>query len=300
MITPKYLCSGDTVGIIAPARKISEKEIAPFCDLLASWKLKYIFGKHLFGTCNQYSGTDKERAADLQEMLENTEIKAIFCARGGYGTIRIIRHTDFTSFEKAPKWIAGFSDITVLHSYINYFLGTESLHSMMPLNYKPGVSDNASDSLRKALFGEKSRIHISSNKNNRFGEFTGEITGGNLSLLYSLNGTNLFPDMRQKILFIEETDEYFYHIDRMMQNFLHSGVFNKIGGLIVGSFNGIHDNDIPFGSNHYEIISETIEKYDFPVVFDFPAGHIPNNMTLILGREMQLTADEQGGRLETS
>ena len=299
MIIPKYLQPGDTIGIIAPARKISEKEIYPFYELISSWKLNYINGKHLFGEYNQYSGTDEERAADFQDMLENPEVRAIICARGGYGTIRILRHIDFSGFERDRKWLAGFSDITVLHSYFNNFLGTESLHSLMPLNYKPGINDNAAESLRKALFGEKNDFSTELNKYNRYGCFTGEITGGNLSILSSLNGTNLFPDMKKKILFIEEVDEYLYHIDRMMQNFLYSGVFNKIGGLIVGAFSDLSDNDIPFGSNHYELIYETIEKYEFPVIFDFPSGHINNNMTLIFGREMQLMVDENGGMLKT-
>lgn len=297
MITPKYLQPGDTVGIIAPAGKISEKEIAPFYELLDSWGLRYVTGKHLFGAFHQYSGTDEERARDLQEMIENPGVRAVICARGGYGTVRTIKHTDFTNFEKDPKWFAGFSDITVLHTYLNNFLGTESLHSLMPLKYIPGENDLAAESLRKALFGEKMEYRIPSGEYNRPGKFTGELTGGNLSVLCGLNGTYLFPDMKNKILFIEEVDEYLYHIDRMIQNFIHSGVFNKIGGLIVGAFSKIRDNDIPFGSDYYQIISETVEKYDFPVLFDFPAGHISGNMTLIFGREMQLMVDESGGKL---
>lgn len=177
-------------------------------------------------------------------------------------------------------------------------MGTETLHSIMPLKYKPGESDTSAESLRKALFGEKQEFKTNPNKFNQPGKFTGELTGGNLSLLYSMNGTSLFPDMRNKILFIEETDEYLYHIDRMIQNLQHSAVFNKIGGLVVGAFNNLHDNDPPFGQNFYEIIHETVSKYEFPVVFDFPAGHISVNMTLILGRKMQLKADRNGGELK--
>jgi muramoyltetrapeptide carboxypeptidase len=298
MTTPKYLQAGDTVGLIATARKINENEIAPFYSLLESWKLKYIKGKHLFGSHNQFSGTEVERAADLQEMIENPAVRAIICVRGGYGTIRIIRHVDFTHFEKDPKWIAGFSDVTALHAYLNNYLGTESLHSIMPVNYKPGENDNAAETLRKALFGEPYELTTPPNKYNRFGKFQGEITGGNLSLLYSINGSNLFPDMKNKILFIEDIDEYLYHIDRMMQNLTHSGVFHKIGGLMVGAFTNLRDNEIPYGSDFYEIISETVEKFDFPLVFDFPAGHISQNNTLIFGREMQLRVDKNGGKLK--
>ena len=293
MITPPYLRSGDTVGIVAPARKISEEEMAPFLDLLKSWGLNYKLGKNLYGDHFQYSGTDIERGSDFQQMLDDPDVKAIVCARGGYGSIRIIRQIDFTGFQKNPKWIAGFSDITVLHAYINKFLGTESLHSMMPLKFIPGEMDAAALSLKNALFGNRLSYRLDANKNNKPGEIKAELTGGNLSLLYSLNGTNFFPDIRNKILFVEDVDEYLYHIDRMMQNLQHSGVFGVTKGLVAGAFTDLKDNDIPFGSDIYAIILDTVEKFDFPVCFDFPAGHISNNMTLILGREVQLRISEE-------
>ncbi len=300
MITPPYLKQGDTVGIVAPARSIRKEEITPFLELLVSWGLKYKTGKYLFGHSHQFSGTDKERASDLQEMINDPGIRAIICARGGYGTIRIIPYIDFSGFEKDPKWITGFSDITVLHSYVNKFPGTESLHSIMPVQYKPGNNDKAAMSLRKVLFGENPEFKIDPCDLNRDGFFTGELTGGNLSLLYSLNGTSFFPDMKNKILLIEEVDEYLYHIDRILQNFIHSGVFNKTGGLIVGAFTGMRDNKIPYGYDVYEIISEAVKNFDFPVCFNFPSGHISDNMTLILGREVQLSIKGNSVSVKTS
>jgi muramoyltetrapeptide carboxypeptidase len=293
MITPPYLIPGDTVGIVAPARKVSRVEIAAFVNLLESWGLKYKFGKNLFGEKDQYSGSDEERAADFNDMLADPQVKAIIAGRGGYGSLRTLRLIDFSKFEKNPKWIAGFSDITVFHSYLNHYLNTESLHCLMPLNYKPGNTDieNSSESLRKALFGEKLEYFIPSFPGNRMGGANAELTGGNLSILYSLNGTGYYPEMRSKILFIEDIDEYYYHIDRMMMNLLLSGSLNNIKALVVGGFTDLKDNTVPFGKNHIEIISEIVEKFKFPVAFSFPAGHQNENRTLIFGRKMQLKVE---------
>ncbi len=293
MITPPYLLPGDTVGIIAPARKIDRSEISDFLALLESWGLSYAFGKNLFGDCNQYSGSDSERAADLRDMLADPKIKAIFAARGGYGSLRTLRLTDFSGFEKRPKWIAGFSDITAFHVYVNHYLNTESLHSLMPFNYRkgePGAEEGA-ESLRKALFGEKLEYRFSSHPLNRMGAAGAEMTGGNLSILYSMNGTCFFPDLRGKILFIEDIDEYLYHIDRMMQNLLISGALNNLKGLVIGEFSDLKDNTVPFGRSYEEIISEAVKKFRFPVTFSCPSGHIKRNLTLIFGRQMQLSAE---------
>jgi muramoyltetrapeptide carboxypeptidase len=293
MITPPYLKPGDTIGIVAPARKVSREEVSAFTNLLEAWGLKYKFGKNLFGEDNQYSGSDEERAADFRDMLDDPKVRAIISARGGYGSLRTLRLIDFSRFEKDPKWICGFSDITVFHSYLSRFLNTESLHCLMPINYKPGdkeIEDSA-ESLRKALFGEKLEYHFPSHPSNREGNAIAELTGGNLSILCSLNGTGFFPDMRGKILFIEDIDEYLYHIDRMMLNLLLSGSFNNIKGLIVGGFTDIKDNSIPFGKNYDEIVSEIVEKFNFPVSFSFPSGHQNSNRTLIFGRPVQLKVE---------
>lgn len=294
MITPRYLKPGDTVGIIAPARKIKMNEISAFVKLLESWDIKVRFGKNLFNELNQFSGSDETRAADFQDMLNDNQIRAVISARGGYGSLRALRLLDFSNFERDPKWIVGFSDITIFHSFINKYLNTESIHSMMPVNYDPAVKESidSAETLRKALFGEKLIYSLSASMFNRAGRAEAEIAGGNLSVLYSLSGTGFFPDVRGKILFIEDVDEYLYHIDRMMLNLLMSGSLNKIAGLLVGGFTEIKDNNIPFGKNYDEIISDIIKKFSFPTAFLFPAGHQKENKTLILGRKVQLKVEK--------
>ncbi len=292
MITPEYLKPGDTVGIIAPAKKTGEAGISSFISQCEAWGLRCRTGKHLFGSYHQFSGTDEERAADLQEMIDDDSIRAIICARGGYGSLRALLRTDFTNLARKPKWVAGFSDITVLHSYINKFLGIETLHSMMPVNFEEEYDRESAESLRRALFGEKLEYRFSSHPLNALGNARGELTGGNLSMLISLNGTTFFPDMRNRILFIEDVDEYLYHIDRMILNLMQSGVFNRIRALVAGSFTKMNDNEIPFGKNAEEIIAGIIQKYRVPVCFNFPAGHQLKNKTLILGREIRLRVNE--------
>lgn len=299
MITPPYLKKGDKVGIIAPARKIKQEEVQDFTRLLESWGLKWKYGKYLFGASNQYSGTDEERAADFTAMLRDPEIRAIFTARGGYGSLRTLRFTDFSEFEKDPKWITGFSDITVFHSYINTFLNTESLHCMMPLNYIKSdlLSEKSAESIRKALFGEYLEYTFTSGLDSRAGEISAELTGGNLSVLYSLNGTGFFPDFKNKVIFLEDIDEYLYHIDRMMLNLLVSGSLRKIKGLIAGGFTGIKDNEIPFGKDCIEIISESVKDKSIPIAFSFPAGHQKENLALIFGRQVQLRVEKENSVL---
>ncbi|MBE0654695.1 MAG: LD-carboxypeptidase [Bacteroidales bacterium] len=292
MITPPYLEKGDTVGIIAPARKITKAEIEGFLQILRLWDLKWKTGEHLFGEHFVFSGSDEERASDLQAMIDDKDVKAIFCARGGYGSVRTLQQADFSSFEKNPKWLVGFSDITVLHSYINKFTGVETIHGMMPFHFKPDSDAESIESLRKALFGDPLSYEFPSHELNIEGSVEGELVGGNLSLLCSLNGTILFPDLKNKILFIEEVDEYLYNIDRMMMNLSLGGAFNRARALVVGSFTGIKDNDEPFGRNEYEIISEISDHYNIPVCFNFPAGHGFRNNALIFGRKMQLRVEE--------
>ena len=293
MLTPKYLTSGDTIGIVAPARKVKQEEISSFLTLLESWGLKYRFGENTFKEENQYSASDEDRAKDFQGMLDDPSIRAIISTRGGYGSLRTLRHLDFSGFEKDPKWVVGFSDITIFHSFINKYLNTESIHSMMAFNYNPEIKEtvDSAASLKKALFGEKLEYTFKSNSLNRNGSASAELAGGNLSVLYSLSGTGFFPDVRGKILFVEDIDEYLYHIDRMMLNLLMGGSLNKIRGILAGGFTDIKDNTIPFGKNPEEIISEIVHKFPYPVAFSFPAGHQSENKTLILGRKMQLTVE---------
>jgi muramoyltetrapeptide carboxypeptidase len=288
MITPPYLISGDKIAIIASARKVNPAEMDIAINTFRSWGLHVVIGPHLFGERNQYSGTDEERAADLQKMLDDKEIKAIICARGGYGTVRIIDSLDFSTFEQHPKWIVGYSDITVLHSHIQTQFGIETLHAIMPINFPDEGTEAAIDSLRKALFGETLEYNIGSHPLNKTGNVTGVLTGGNLSILYSLAGTPSDIQTQDKILFIEDLDEYLYHIDRMMMNLKRSGKLSGIKGLIVGGLTKMNDNTVPFGKQAEQIIAEYAQDAGISICFNFPAGHIADNRALIIGREVQL------------
>jgi muramoyltetrapeptide carboxypeptidase len=289
MTTPTYLRKGDKIGIVACARKISEEELEGAVSILRSWGLEVIFGGNLFKSEHQFSGSDKERAEDLQQMLDDNSVKAVISARGGYGTVRIIDKIDFTGFRKKPKWIIGYSDITVLHSHIHNF-GIETLHATMPINFTKNAE--ATESLRKALFGEEPSYEVGSHSLNRTGDARGELIGGNLSLLYALSGSVSDIDTSGKILFIEDLDEYLYHVDRMMINLKRSGKLDKLSGLIVGGMSEMKDNLVPFGKTAEEIIIDAVKEYDYPVCFNFPAGHIDRNMAMILGRGIELKVQD--------
>jgi muramoyltetrapeptide carboxypeptidase len=290
MITPSYLKQGDKIGIVATARKISIEEIQPALDILNSWGLEVVLSKNLFNADNQYSGTDSQRAEDLQSMLNDTSIKAIISARGGYGTIRIIDKLDFTTFKKHPKWIIGYSDITVLHSHIHNF-GIETIHATMPINFTK--NNEATESLRKTLFGETTNYQIESHPLNKNGIAEGQLIGGNLSLLYALSNSVSDIDTTGKILFIEDLDEYLYHIDRMMMQLKRAGKLNNLAGLIVGGMTDMKDNTIPFGKSAEQIIADTVKEFNYPVCFNFPAGHIDKNLAIYFGRKIKLNIQEK-------
>ncbi|MBI2968822.1 MAG: LD-carboxypeptidase [Bacteroidetes bacterium] len=290
MRTPPVLTKGDKIAIVAPARKISLKEIKHAFRILEKWGFDVVPGKHLFGSCRQYSGTDEQRAADFQRAMDNPEIKAILCARGGYGCIRIIDRLDFSSFRRNPKWIIGFSDITALHSHIHTNYRIETLHAPMGINI--GIGTESVDAVRrimKVITGNPLRYSVKSHPLNRKGSATGELTGGNLSVLYSLRGTRSEIKTKGKILFLEDLDEYLYHIDRMMMNLKRGGMLENIAGLVIGTFTKMKDNKVPFGKTAYEIIADTIAEYNYPICFGFPAGHIKNNNPLIMGRKVHLS-----------
>jgi len=291
MISPKLLKSGDTVAIVSTARKVSKKELVHAIEIMKSWGLKVILGKSIEAEDNQFAGNDSLRKSDFQEALDNPQVKAIWCAKGGYGTVRIIDQLDFTEFNKHPKWIIGYSDITVLHSHIHN-LGIETLHAQMPVGIETKTEASRA-SIKKVLFEKEYTIAIPSEKINRIGKATGELVGGNLSILYSLCGSPSAINTDGKILFIEDLDEYLYHIDRMLQNLKRNGMFKNLKGLIVGGMTEMNDNDIPFGKTVYEMILEICEGYDFPIVFNFPAGHIEDNRALIMGREVILEVNNK-------
>ena len=285
MQQPSFLKKVDKIGIIAPARKISREEIQPAIDIFTAWGLEVVLSKNLFNADNQFSGTDNERADDLQTMLDDNSIKAIISARGGYGTVRVIDKIDFTNFRKNPKWIIGYSDITVLHAHVNNF-GIETLHATMPINFTKNAE--ATETLRKALFGEQVTYEVESHLLNRKGEAEAELIGGNLSLIYGLTGSVSDIDTKGKILFIEDLDEYLYHVDRMMLNLKRSGKLNHLAGLVIGGMTDMKDNTIPFGKTAEEIIIEAVKEYDYPVCFNFPAGHVEKNLSLYFGRKIRL------------
>ncbi|NLN73959.1 MAG: LD-carboxypeptidase [Bacteroidales bacterium] len=292
MIKPKYLSKGSTIAIVSTARKLSLKEVEPAISFLENEGFNVILGENLFEDFNQFAGDDNQRAADLQSAMDNIEVDAILCARGGYGTVRIIDKIDFTNFKKNPKWICGYSDVTVLHSHIHN-LGIETLHATMPLNFpENGDVNRAMETLINSLKGESSDYVFKPEKLSKQGEVEAEICGGNLSILYSLMGSSSEIDTEGKILFIEDLDEYLYHIDRMMMNLKRAGKLDKLSALIVGGMNDMNDNKVPFGKSAYEIIWDTVKDYNYPVCFGFPAGHIEDNFAIKMGAKAVLKISE--------
>jgi len=281
MIIPEKLVVGDKIGIISTARKITIEELKPPIKTLESWGLKVVLGANLFQEDDQFSGTVDQRTNDLQIMIDDNSIKAILCARGGYGTVQIIDAINFTNLKKNSKWIVGYSDATVLHSHLNN-LGMASLHATMPINFE-GNTNESLWSLKNALFGNLNNVECKAHPLNKFGKIEGDVVGGNLSILYSLLGSSSDIDTIGKILFIEDLDEYLYHIDRMMMNLKRNGIFGNLKGLIIGGMSDMNDNSIPFGKTAEQIILDYTKGYDFPICFGFPAGHLADNRCLILG-----------------
>jgi len=289
MNPPKTLQKGATVGIVSTARKISISEIEAAIELLHSWDLKVVLGTTIELEDHQFAGDDMTRTLNFQQFMDDDGIDAIWCARGGYGTIRIIDQLDFSRFVRQPKWIIGYSDVTVLHSK-GQQLGFETLHATMPINVAKN-SAAALESLRDVLFGEQLHYTIPAIDANKKGTATGEVIGGNVSMLYSMLGSDLSLNTDGKILFLEDLDEYLYHVDRMLMNLKRNGYFENLAGLIIGGMADMHDNTIPFGKNAHEIILDVTSAYDFPICFNFPAGHLDDNRALIFGRKATLDVD---------
>jgi len=292
MQKPVNLKQGDKVVILSTARKITEKEIEPAAIVLESWGLVVVYGANLYNEDDQFSGSTAQRTSDFQDALDDLAIKAIVCARGGYGTVKIIDALDFSKFVIQPKWIVGYSDVTVLHNHINQNLSIQTLHATMPINFKTNTP-NSLESLRMALFGEVNDYEFEQHKLNRIGNCEGEVVGGNLSIVYSLTGTSSQIDTKGKILFLEDLDEYIYHIDRMMMNLDRAGILSGLSGLVIGGMSDMNDNTIAFGKTAKEIILETVANYNYPVCFDFPAGHIDDNRALIMGGNAVLNVGQK-------
>ena len=284
MITPSSLSSGSKIALVAPARKVAEDDIAFAVEYVRQRGFVPIYDERLFLSYNQFAGNDEQRASVLQHYLDADDIDAIMCVRGGYGTVRIIDRLDFDKFMQKPKWIVGYSDVTVLHAKMQS-LGIESLHATMPINFQDN-SKQALDTLFDALCGKEIKYDLPQQTLDILSTMQGEVVGGNISVLYSLLGSDIFPDVEGKVLFLEDLDEYLYHIDRMMMAFQRAGIFDKIGGLIIGGLTKMHDNAIPFGMTAEEIISEKTKDKNIPTVFNFPAGHVSDNRAIILGRRV--------------
>lgn len=289
-IKPPYLKKGDKVAITCPAKKLP----APMTDavkLLESWGLEVVLGETVNASFHQFAGDDELRAKDLQRFINDDSIKAIFAARGGYGTVRMIDKVNFNRFAIHPKWLIGFSDITVLHTHLFNNYHTQTIHGQMPVNI-PDASAQSLQTLKMALFGEPIKYHFNSHHLNRTGNAEGVVIGGNLSLLVAVSGSVSDIDYDGKILFIEDVGEYLYSIDRMIRMLDRSGKLKHLKGLLVGGFTEVKDNEIPFGQTVSEIVMDVVGKYNYPVCFDFPAGHIPGNCSVILGSKADLTVDK--------
>lgn len=285
MISPPFLKKGDKIGIVASARKIGRAEFEPSLEIIRSNGFDVVYSTNIFSEDYQFAGSDKIRTKELQQMLDDSSVKAIFFARGGYGSIRIIDKLDFSSFTSSPKWLIGYSDITVFHSHVVRNFGIQTLHASMPVNFQENTK-LALNSLFDVLYGRLPQYEFKSHPINKTGNTEGLLTGGNLSVLYSLLGSNSFPQTEGKILFLEDIDEYLYHIDRMIMGLKRAGVLSNLAGLVVGGMTDMNDNTIPFGKTAEEIIRENVDEFDYPVYFGFPAGHIADNRALIMGRNV--------------
>ncbi len=297
-IRPPYLKAGDIVGIVAPSRKITEPELLPAIRILEKWGLKVKTGANIYSAFNQFAGNDKARTSDFQSMLDDSSVKAIFCARGGYGAARIIDSLDFSCLVNRPKWIIGYSDSTVFHSHLLKNTGVETLHGPMPFNFEKDA--HSLSLLKSALLGEPLSYAIPPHSLNRNGIGRGLLAGGNLSLLYSLASTPSDMEFDDKILFLEDLDEYLYHVDRMMMQLKRAGKLAKLKGLVAGTFTEMKDNAVPFGKTAEQIIVDAVKEYNFPLCFGFPAGHGAKNYPLIMGTEVGLSVSPEGTKLAFS
>jgi len=292
---PPYLQKGDTIGIVAPAGFMPIEKMQTCIETLDSWGYNVHMGATTHSNSeNYFSGTDEERLNDLQQMLDDRSVKAILCARGGYGTSRIIDNISFKKFRKHPKWIIGFSDITVLHAHIFSKYKIASLHAPMAAAFNDGEFDNPYiHSLKDALSGIPSHYECATHAFNKMGEAKGELVGGNLSLLAHLIGTKSDVKTKDRILFLEDVGEYLYNVDRLLLQLKRSGKFDKLAGLIIGGFTESKDTERPFGKSAYDIIYEQVGDYDFPICFGFPVSHDKENYALKIGVEFQLQVQSE-------
>ncbi|WP_233266012.1 LD-carboxypeptidase [Formosa sp. L2A11] len=296
-IKPPYLKVGDTVAIVAPSGVLKNKfdDIERARALLKTWGLNTVVSDNLYAQNGHFAGTDEQRASDFQTALDDPKIKAIWCARGGYGTVRMMDMLDYSKFKLNPKWVIGYSDITALHNQI-HDLGYQSLHAMMCISLTKNIADipYTVSTFKDAIFGKPLSYTLKGSKYNKTGVVTAPLTGGNLTLLHTMLGSVSTIDTSGEILFIEEVGEYAYHIDRMLQSLKRAGYFENCKGILVGDMSRVRKNPTPFGESIEEIILNIAADYDFPVAFNMPAGHEKDNRAMFFGRtiEMKVTKDD--------
>ena len=287
-IQPPFLGPGDEVAIVSPSYFIDETKLNESVTHLENWGLKVRMGRNAAKQSGPFAGSDEERLQDLQEMTDDADIKAVICSRGGYGLLRIIDRIDFSALKDTPKWYVGFSDITVLHMWLSEVCGIVSIHADMPLNYNNAEKTAYTFStLKQALSGSLNSIGWTGSSF-RGCEAEGEMTGGNLSLIYSLIGTAADPDTGGKILFLEDVGEYFYHIDRMLRSLKLAGKLSGLSALIIGGMNDINDTTTPWGKSIEETINDIVSEYDYPVFYNFPAGHTEDNRAFYIGKKAEI------------
>jgi len=299
MNKPAFIKPGDKIRIVSPAGKIDEKYVLPAVDWLREQGYQVELGNHVFDQHFQFAGTDKQRRKDLQTSMDDPDCKVILCSRGGYGTVRIIDKLNFSGFLERPKWLVGFSDITILHGCINNFQ-IPTIHGAMPRYFfgENGEVNENLDSLMRMLTGEKIEYTSEGNSFNRKGKAKAELVGGNLSIISSLQGTLYDLDTEGKILFLEDIDEFLYHTDRMIHQLKLSGKLDNLAGLILGDFTDMKDNESPFGMSVHEIIAHAVKDFSFPVCFGFPAGHNKKNLALMFGQEWELNVSSNTSTLK--
>ena len=293
---PPYLKPGDTVAIVAPSGILKNKftEVEQAKNLLTSWGLQVVIGKNVFNQNNHFAGTDAERADDLQKAMDDPKISAIWCARGGYGTVRILDKLNYTKFKKNPKWVIGYSDITALHNQIHNE-GFESLHAMMCTSLQDDATTikETISTFKDALFGKPLTYNLLGSKYNKTGTASGPLVGGNLSILYSMLGSKTSINTSGKILFIEEIGEYEYHIDRMLQSLKRAGYFDNCKGILVGNISKVRKNTTLWGSSVEQLILDVLADYNIPIAFNMPAGHEKDNRALFFGRTVELSVSKE-------
>jgi len=296
LIQPPFIKIGDTIAIVAPSGilKNRSEEIQKAKNLLKSWGVQVVVGKHVFQQNNHFAGTDDERCEDLQKALDDKSIKAIWCARGGYGTVRILDKLDYSKFRENPKWVIGYSDITALHNQLHNE-GFESIHAMMCTSLQDNFEEieETIKTFKDALFGKALHYTLKGSTYNKPGTITAPIIGGNLTMLHTMLGSKTSIDTSGKILFIEDIGEYKYHIDRMLQSLKRAGYFDNCKGLVVGDMTKLRKNTTLWGSSVEQLILDALSEYNFPIAFNMPAGHEKDNRAIFLGKTVNLSVNNE-------